>query len=126
MVIQQCKYYIFISYVIYLIFILLFRANEAFNSIKSSYGVANCFLLRMNSRPPGASSNEHLPDPWSQFLNGKIDTKSYQVTPECSPGPTRHLSLEIGQEANENKSLNYHPLSPEVEDLTVVRFSKLD
>ncbi|KAF7286967.1 hypothetical protein GWI33_002813 [Rhynchophorus ferrugineus] len=95
-------------------------ANEAFNSIKSSYGIANCFLLRMNSRPPGASNNEHLPDPWSQFLNGKIDTKSYQVTPECSPGPTRHLSLEIGQEANENKSLNYHPLSPEVEDLTVL------
>ncbi|XP_030756187.1 trafficking protein particle complex subunit 8 [Sitophilus oryzae] len=94
-------------------------ASETFECMKKTYGIANCFLLRMNSRPPGSADNEHLADPWSQFLNVKIDAKNYQVTPEYSPGPDRHQSLEIGQEANEKKSLNYHPLSPEVDDLMV-------
>jgi len=37
--------------------------------MKTIYGANNCFLLQMNSRPPGLSDdNTHLPDPWSQFL----------------------------------------------------------
>jgi len=37
--------------------------------MKTIYGTNNCFLLQMNSRPPGFSDdNTHLPDPWSQFL----------------------------------------------------------
>lgn len=40
-----------------------------FTEMKNIYGGNNCFLLQMNSRPPGQSEdNIHLPDPWSQFL----------------------------------------------------------
>lgn len=74
----------------------------------------------MNSRPPGNGNQEHLPDPWSQFLNSKIDTKNYQSTPDSSPDPKRHSSWELAQEVNETKNLDYHPLSPEVEDVMVL------
>lgn len=46
-----------------------FRAEIVFTEMKTIYGANNCFLLQMNSRPPGLSDdNTHLPDPWSQFL----------------------------------------------------------
>lgn len=96
------------------------RAKEAFESFRSSYGPTNCFLLRINSRPPGVDNNEHLPDPWSQFLSDKINPKNYSTTAESSPDPQRpNNSFEVGLEANEGRSLNYHPLSPEVEDVLV-------
>ncbi|KAL0128427.1 hypothetical protein PUN28_003599 [Cardiocondyla obscurior] len=45
------------------------KAETVFTDMKNIYGTNNCFLLQMNSRPPGLSDdNTHLPDPWSQFL----------------------------------------------------------
>ncbi|XP_011160627.1 trafficking protein particle complex subunit 8 isoform X1 [Solenopsis invicta] len=45
------------------------KAETVFTDMKTIYGANNCFLLQMNSRPPGVSDdNMHLPDPWSQFL----------------------------------------------------------
>lgn len=45
------------------------RAEKVFTDMKNIYGANNCFLLQMNSRPPGqVDDNIHLPDPWSQFL----------------------------------------------------------
>ncbi|XP_033300815.1 trafficking protein particle complex subunit 8 isoform X2 [Bombus bifarius] len=45
------------------------KAEKVFTDMKNIYGANNCFLLQMNSRPPGqVDDNIHLPDPWSQFL----------------------------------------------------------
>lgn len=45
--------------------------------MKNIYDVNNCFLLQINSRPPGhTEDNIHLPDPWSQFLVKHIDFSS--------------------------------------------------
>ncbi|CAG9759362.1 unnamed protein product [Ceutorhynchus assimilis] len=89
-------------------------ATSAFESLKTSYGAPNCFLLKMNSRTPGQNNQEHLADPWCQFLNNKIDIECYQTSSDDSPDLRQH-SLEVGQEANELKNTNYHPLSPELE-----------
>lgn len=100
-------------------------ANDAFDSLKVSYGGANCFLLRMNSRPPGPqypeSNTDHLPDPWSQFINTDLQSKNIQFTPESSPSLSikSAANLEMGQEANEQKSIDYHPLSPDHEELVM-------
>ncbi|KAH1023667.1 hypothetical protein HUJ04_012829 [Dendroctonus ponderosae] len=73
----------------------------------------------------GLEKVEHLPDPWSQFLNSRIDLKNYQLSPSSSPDPKRHDSFEIGQEANETRNITYHPLSPELENiLTDMQFEK--
>lgn len=97
-------------------------ANEGFNVLKTQYGSSNCFLLRINSHTPGLEKVEHLPDPWSQFLNSRIDLKNYQLSPTGSPEPKRHDSFEIGQEANETRNTSYHPLSPELENILVMNF----
>ncbi|XP_077272464.1 trafficking protein particle complex subunit 8 homolog l(3)76BDm [Temnothorax americanus] len=50
------------------------KAETVFTDMKTIYGANNCFLLQMNSRPPGFSDdNTHLPDPWSQFLTKHSD-----------------------------------------------------
>lgn len=41
--------------------------------MKQSYGVNQCFLLQINSRPFGQELNAHLPDPWNQFLTKRVD-----------------------------------------------------
>lgn len=94
-----------------------FRAEDAFESLKSTYGTANCFLLRMNSRPPGPQNTDHLPDPWSQFINRNAFTPQ-NPSPPGSPNSSR--SLEVAQEADEVKNTDYHPLSPDHDDLNVV------
>lgn len=92
-------------------------AIRVFESIKISYGFSNCFLLKLNSRSPKSGTSEHLPDPWSQFINMSIDLKECKVSPDSSIMKT---SLEIGQEAEEVKNiLNYHPLSPVNEDMSL-------
>lgn len=76
----------------------------------------------MNSRPPG-HTEEQLPDPWSQFLSNRISPGNINndVTPETSPLASRANMLEIGLEASESgNSMEYHPLSPDVEDITPV------
>ncbi|EFA11313.1 trafficking protein particle complex subunit 8 [Tribolium castaneum] len=91
-------------------------ANEAYESVKGSYGEANCFLLRMNSRPPGAANTEHLPDPWSQFISCNIESRDYNPTPESSPYTSRAI-FDTSQDSDTKTNLNYHPLSPDTEDL---------
>ncbi|XP_066254836.1 trafficking protein particle complex subunit 8 [Euwallacea similis] len=93
------------------------RATEAFETLKSTYGAPNCFFLRINSRPPGVDSDEHLPDPWSRFLHDKIDPRDYQSATSSPSDSQRRNSLEFIQEAIDSRQLNYHPLSPEVEDV---------
>lgn len=91
--------------------------------MRVSYGRNNCFLLRMNSRPPG-NGKEQLPDPWSQFLSTRLPV-SYAsketVTPESSPNVERVLSASWERTSNEDtSSLGFHPLSPQIEDNPVV------
>ncbi|KAJ8983316.1 hypothetical protein NQ317_010855 [Molorchus minor] len=94
-------------------------ANKAFESIKSSYGIQNCFLLRMNSRPFRSTNTEHLPDPWSQFISNQIELQVSKGEQENIPNNIK-TSFEIGQEAEEVKnSTNYHPLSPVTEDFSL-------
>ncbi|XP_050313805.1 trafficking protein particle complex subunit 8 isoform X2 [Anthonomus grandis grandis] len=88
-------------------------ASESYNSLKSIYGALNCYCLKINSRPPGLNTGEHLPDPWSQFLVNKIDSR------ENLSNVSREMSMEIGEEMSESKHFIYHPLSPEIEDMPV-------
>lgn len=92
-------------------------AEKAFDSVKLLYGVANCFLLKMNSRSPKTSTTEHLPDPWSQFIINTIDMK--EIKSNQDNNSVMKTSLEIGQEAEEVKNINYHPLSPVNEDFSL-------
>lgn len=98
---------------------MIFSANEAYESVKGSYGEPNCFLLRMNSRPPGAANTEHLPDPWSQFISSNIESKELKPTPESSPYTSRAI-FDASQDNDTKTNLNYHPLSPDTEDLVMV------
>jgi len=53
---------------------LFVRAEASLAAIKEEFGAASCFLLTVNSRPPGERDDTgHLPDPWSQFLNKHIE-----------------------------------------------------
>lgn len=53
------------------------KAETVFTEMKNIYGANNCFLLQMNSRPPGqVDDNSHLPDPWSQFLEKRVELSS--------------------------------------------------
>lgn len=73
----------------------------------------------MNSRPPGNNGvTEHVADPWSQFIRTKI--KSSMETSSITENV-----YELAEEANEVKTVvvenqNYHPLSPDHEDLNLV------
>ncbi|XP_026473845.1 trafficking protein particle complex subunit 8 isoform X2 [Ctenocephalides felis] len=49
------------------------KAQRHFENMKQSYGVNQCFLLQINSRPFGQELNAHLPDPWNQFLTKRVD-----------------------------------------------------
>lgn len=41
--------------------------------MKQTYGVNQCFLLQINSRPLGQEAHVHLPDPWNQFLTKRFE-----------------------------------------------------
>lgn len=63
--------------------------------MKNIYGANNCFLLQMNSRPPGQiDDNTHLPDPWSQFLvkHSEILGGSEQNSSPRTPADTSGVS----------------------------------
>lgn len=74
---------------------IFFRAETVFTEMKTIYGANNCFLLQMNSRPPGQSDdNTHLPDPWSQFLTKHSDLSgnSEQNSSPRTPADTGGVS----------------------------------
>lgn len=52
------------------------KVETIFETMKSTYGSNHCFLLKINSRPPGQIDEaSHLPDPWSQFLIRQLDSQ---------------------------------------------------
>ncbi|GAB1868073.1 Protein TRS85-like protein [Camponotus japonicus] len=71
------------------------KAEIVFTEMKTIYGANNCFLLQMNSRPPGLSDdNTHLPDPWSQFLtkHSELSGNSEQNSSPRTPADTGGVS----------------------------------
>ncbi|XP_031831201.1 trafficking protein particle complex subunit 8 homolog l(3)76BDm [Nomia melanderi] len=71
------------------------KAEVVFTEMKNVYGANNCFLLQMNSRPPGQiDDNTHLPDPWSQFLvkHSDISGGSEQSSSPRTPADTSGVS----------------------------------
>lgn len=110
--------------------------------MKSEYGANNCFLLNINTRPPGQHEDaSHLPDPWSQFLCRHSETSSDSHEYDSSPrtpaemigvtGMPNRVSTddtEIAQEASQDMHsepnsvesgasspvpVMQHPLSPQ-------------
>lgn len=93
------------------------KAETVFTEMKTIYGANNCFLLQMNSRPPGLSDdNTHLPDPWSQFLTkhseltGNSDQNSSPRTP-ADTGGVSSMPSELTTET-EKTSQAGTPLMP--------------
>ncbi|XP_031370043.1 trafficking protein particle complex subunit 8 isoform X2 [Apis dorsata] len=71
------------------------KAEKVFAEMKNIYGANNCFLLQMNSRPPGQiDDNTHLPDPWSQFLvkHSEMSGSSEQNSSPRTPADTSGVS----------------------------------
>lgn len=65
------------------------KAETVFIEMKRIYGSNNCYLLQMNSRPPGLlDDNVHLPDPWSQFLVKHSDLSEYSEQSNSPHTPT--------------------------------------
>ncbi|MBN3277111.1 TPPC8 protein, partial [Polyodon spathula] len=44
------------------------RADSVYEEMKQRYGTQGCYLLKINSRTSAVSSDEQIPDPWSQYL----------------------------------------------------------
>lgn len=79
--------------------------------MKNVYGVNNCFLLQMNSRPPGQSDdNIHLPDPWSQFIvkNGSHSSGSGQNSSPRTPADTSGVSAMPYPISADNEKSDIH------------------
>ncbi|KAB0801109.1 hypothetical protein PPYR_05463 [Photinus pyralis] len=93
------------------------KATQTLEALKVSYGLSNCFLLRMNSRPP-EHTNEQLPDPWSQYVSSTFEVDSVQSSGENSPyGSRTQLAFSengFGTSCG-SSTLPYHPLSPDTE-----------
>ncbi|XP_076235516.1 trafficking protein particle complex subunit 8 homolog l(3)76BDm isoform X2 [Calliopsis andreniformis] len=71
------------------------KAETVFTEMKNIYGANNCFLLQMNSRPPGqVDDNTHLPDPWSQFLvkHSELSGSSEHGSSPRTPADTSGVS----------------------------------
>ncbi|XP_008543726.1 trafficking protein particle complex subunit 8 [Microplitis demolitor] len=75
------------------------KAESVFTEMKNLYDVNNCFLLQMNSRPPGQmDDNMYLPDPWSQFLVKFTDfTSSDHSSSPRTPADTGGVSAMPNQ-----------------------------
>ncbi|XP_074057161.1 trafficking protein particle complex subunit 8 isoform X5 [Macrotis lagotis] len=43
-------------------------ADSIYEEMKQRYGTQGCYLLKINSRTSNRSSDEQIPDPWSQYL----------------------------------------------------------
>ncbi|MGH0149950.1 UNVERIFIED_CONTAM: hypothetical protein FKN15_016344 [Acipenser sinensis] len=44
------------------------RADTVYEEMKQRYGTQGCYLLKINSRTSAISTDEQIPDPWSQYL----------------------------------------------------------
>ncbi|KAG7202767.1 hypothetical protein KM043_009936 [Ampulex compressa] len=109
------------------------KAEVVFTEMKNIYGANNCFLLQMNSRPPGQSDdNMHLPDPWSQFLikhselSGGSDQNSSPRTP-ADMGGVSAMPSEVTTESDKTSQAgtpvvpqNCALASPDVSDIVSI------
>ncbi|XP_011314468.1 trafficking protein particle complex subunit 8 [Fopius arisanus] len=69
------------------------KAEKVFAEMKNLYDINNCFLLQMNSRPPGQADDVlHLPDPWSQFLTKHADISLDHSSSPRTPADTTGVS----------------------------------
>ncbi|XP_036613610.1 trafficking protein particle complex subunit 8 isoform X1 [Trichosurus vulpecula] len=59
------------------------RADSIYEEMKQRYGTQGCYLLKINSRTSNRSSDEQIPDPWSQYLqkNSIQNQESYEDGP---------------------------------------------
>ncbi|XP_027702747.1 trafficking protein particle complex subunit 8 isoform X4 [Vombatus ursinus] len=59
------------------------RADSLYEEMKQRYGTQGCYLLKINSRTSNRSSDEQIPDPWSQYLqkNSIQNQESYEDGP---------------------------------------------
>ncbi|KAM5219682.1 trafficking protein particle complex subunit 8 isoform 5-T5 [Hipposideros larvatus] len=59
------------------------RAESIYEEMKQKYGTQGCYLLKINSRTSNRSSDEQIPDPWSQYLqkNSIQNQESYEDGP---------------------------------------------
>ncbi|EGW04823.1 Protein TRS85-like, partial [Cricetulus griseus] len=59
------------------------RAESIYEEMKQKYGTQGCYLLKINSRAPNRTSDEQIPDPWSQYLqkNSIQNQESYEDGP---------------------------------------------
>ncbi|XP_024936039.1 trafficking protein particle complex subunit 8 [Cephus cinctus] len=91
------------------------KAETVFNEMKNIYGLNNCFLLQMNSRPPGPSDDStHLPDPWSQFLikHSDISGSSEQSSSPRTPADTSGVSAMPNELTTDQSSQAGTPVAP--------------
>ncbi|XP_014485657.1 PREDICTED: trafficking protein particle complex subunit 8 [Dinoponera quadriceps] len=94
------------------------KAEIVFIEMKTIYGANNCFLLQMNSRPPGLSDdNSHLPDPWSQFLtkHSELSGSSEQNSSPRTPADTGGVSAMPSELTTESDKVSQAgtPLMPQ-------------
>ncbi|XP_043471497.1 trafficking protein particle complex subunit 8 [Leptopilina heterotoma] len=106
------------------------KAEDVFREMKNVYGVNNCFLLQMNSRPPGQSDdNIHLPDPWSQFIvkNGSLSSGSGQNSSPRTPADTSGVSAMPYPISTDNEKIIQvgTPLTPQASNFLTTDFTDL-
>ncbi|XP_029042782.1 trafficking protein particle complex subunit 8 [Osmia bicornis bicornis] len=93
------------------------KAEAVYIEMKNIYGANNCFLLQMNSRPPGQiDDNTQLPDPWSQFLikHSEISGSSEQNSSPRTPADTSGVSSMPNEVTTDtDKSQAGTPIAPQ-------------
>ncbi|KAM6217954.1 trafficking protein particle complex subunit 8 isoform 2-T2 [Rhynchocyon petersi] len=95
------------------------RADSIYEEMKQKYGTQGCYLLKINSRTSNRSSDEQIPDPWSQYLqkNSIQHQESYEDGP-CTVTSNKNsdgslLSLDgLDNEVKDGLPNNFraHPL----------------
>ncbi|XP_033216769.1 trafficking protein particle complex subunit 8 [Belonocnema kinseyi] len=104
------------------------KAEDVFKEMKNVYGTNNCFLLQMNSRPPGQTDdNSHLPDPWSQFIvkNVSLTGGSDQNSSPRTPADTTGVSSMPNQVNTEHEKTSHAgtPMTPQAATFSTADFA---
>ncbi|KPP73187.1 hypothetical protein Z043_107743, partial [Scleropages formosus] len=81
------------------------RAESIYEDMKQRYGTQGCYLLKINSRTSVQSSNEQIPDPWSQYLH-KSNFQNQEMYDESLTGIVNNMSVENSINAPEADGLD--------------------
>ncbi|XP_051953858.1 trafficking protein particle complex subunit 8-like isoform X2 [Xyrauchen texanus] len=73
------------------------RVDSVYEEMKQRYGTQGCYLLKINSRSDATSSDEQMPDPWSQYLH-----KTSIHNPELDAESVVNNAVENNISAEEN------------------------